>query len=82
MIPLLGIASALIGTARRVKASNSWSEPFTTWSGVIGFSGSGKTPGLDVIQRALSKIEHARKARCHKPSSSALMRVSRWWIRS
>jgi hypothetical protein len=63
MIPLLGIASALIGTARRVKASGSWSEPFTTWSGVIGFSGSGKTPGLDVIQRALSKIEHARKAR-------------------
>ena len=63
MIPLLGIASALIGTARRVKASSSWSEPFTTWSGVMGFSGSGKTPGLDVIQRALSKIEHARRAR-------------------
>jgi Protein of unknown function (DUF3987)/Primase C terminal 2 (PriCT-2) len=63
MIPLLGISSALIGTARRVKASSSWSEPFTTWAAVVGFSGSGKTPGLDVSQRALSKIEHARKAR-------------------
>jgi Protein of unknown function (DUF3987)/Primase C terminal 2 (PriCT-2) len=63
MLPLLGIASALIGTARRVKASSSWSEPFTMWVGVVGFSGSGKTPGLDVTQRALSKIEHNRKNR-------------------
>ena len=63
MIPLIGVASALVGTARRVKASSSWSEPFTTWTGVIGFSGSGKTPGLDVVQRALLKIEHSRKAR-------------------
>jgi len=59
--PLLGIASSLIGTARRVRASRSWSEPLTMWVGVIGFSGTGKTPGLDVTRRVLSLIERARK---------------------
>jgi hypothetical protein len=61
LVPLLGIASSLIGTARRIKASTSWSEPFTMWTCVMGFSGTGKTPGLDVTKRALSKIEHDRR---------------------
>jgi hypothetical protein len=60
-VPLLGIASSLIGTARRVRACRSWSEPLTMWVAVIGFSGTGKTPGLDVIRRVLSVIERARK---------------------
>src|SRR5262249_50095736 len=42
-VPLLGIASSLIGTARRVRACRSWSEPLTMWVAVIGFSGTGKT---------------------------------------
>jgi hypothetical protein len=63
MVPLLGIASSLIGTARRVRASKSWSEPFTLWTAVIGFSGSGKTPGLDVSRRALGKIDRDRRTR-------------------
>jgi hypothetical protein len=29
MVPLLAVASSLIGTARRIKPSRSWSEPFT-----------------------------------------------------
>ena len=60
-VPLLGIASSLIGTARRVRASRSWSEPLTMWVAVIGFSGTGKTPGLDVTRRVLSLIERGRK---------------------
>ena len=37
-VPLLGVASSRIGTARRVRASNSWSEPMTVWAagGAIG----------------------------------------------
>src|SRR5262249_33292122 len=61
MVPLIGIASSLIGTARRVRASRSWSQPLTLWTGVLGFSGSGKTPGLDVTKNALDKIERERK---------------------
>jgi hypothetical protein len=61
VVPLLGIASSLIGTARRVRASRSWSEPLSLWVAVIGFSGTGKTPGLDVTRRAISLIERGRK---------------------
>ena len=60
-VPLLGIASSLIGTARRVRACRSWSEPLTMWVAVVGFSGTGKTPGLDVTRRVLSLIERGRK---------------------
>jgi Protein of unknown function (DUF3987) len=61
MVPLLSLASSLIGAARRIRASSSWSEPFTNWTCVVGFSGTGKTPGLDVSRRALAAIERSRK---------------------
>jgi Protein of unknown function (DUF3987)/Bifunctional DNA primase/polymerase, N-terminal len=60
-VPFLGIASSLIGTARRVRACRSWSEPLTMWVAIVGFSGTGKTPGLDVTRRALALIERGRK---------------------
>ena len=60
-VPLLGITSSLIGTARRVRACRSWSEPLTMWVALLGFSGTGKTPGLDVTRRVLSLIERGRK---------------------
>jgi Protein of unknown function (DUF3987) len=56
-VPALGIASSLIGMARRVKASKSWLEPMTCWTGIIGASGTGKTPGIDTIKRVLAQIE-------------------------
>jgi Protein of unknown function (DUF3987) len=59
-VPLLGIASSLIGTARRVMASRSWTQPMTLWAGVVGFSGTNKTPGIDATKRALSQIERDR----------------------
>jgi hypothetical protein len=63
MVPLFAVASSLIGTARRVQASKSWSEPFTCWTAIVGVSGAGKTPGLDVSKRALAEIEHDRQTR-------------------
>jgi hypothetical protein len=60
-VPLLGITSSLIGTARRVRACRSWSEPLTMWVALMGFSGTGKTPGIDVTRRALALIERERK---------------------
>ena len=62
-VPLIGIASALIGTARRVQAARSWTQPCTLWAAVVGFSGSGKTPGLDTVKRALAMIERTQKAK-------------------
>ena len=62
-VPLLGIASSLIGTARRVMASQSWTQPMTTWTGIVGSSGTGKTPGIDATKRALSQIERDRRSK-------------------
>ena len=59
-VPLLGITSGLIGFAARVQASTSWLEPATIWCGIV-FSGSGKTPGLEVTKRALSAIEREKR---------------------
>jgi hypothetical protein len=63
IVPLLGIGSSLIGTARRVMASRSWTQPMTMWTAVVGFSGTGKTPGIDVTKRALARIERDRKSK-------------------
>ncbi len=56
-VPLLATVGSLIGTARRIRAARSWSEPLTLWTAIVGFSGSGKTPGIGVTKRALSLIE-------------------------
>ena len=62
-LPLIGISSGLIGVARRVQATRSWQQPMTCWVCLVGVSGSGKTPSLDVVKRALSVVERepARK---------------------
>jgi hypothetical protein len=62
-VPLLGIASSLIGTAVRVMASRSWSQPMTIWTATVGFSGTGKTPGIDATKRALAQIERDRRTK-------------------
>jgi hypothetical protein len=85
LVPLLGIASSLIGTARRIRASSSWSAPFSMWTCVIGFSGTGKTPGIDVTKRALTKIEKDRRARitelrrAHESKSEQARAVFKAW---
>jgi hypothetical protein len=63
VVPFLGIVSSLIGTARRVMASRSWTQPMTTWMGVVGFSGTSKTPGIDASKAALSQIVRDRRSK-------------------
>jgi hypothetical protein len=60
-LPLIGIACGLIGVARRVQATRSWQQPMTCWTCLVGLSGSGKTPSLDVVKRALSVVERSRQ---------------------
>ena len=62
-VPLLGVISSLVGTARRIEATRSWLTPVTTWTAVVGLSGTGKTPGLDVLKNALALIEGASEYR-------------------
>ncbi len=62
-VPLLTVASTLVGASRPIKATRSWSEVMALWTSVVGFSGAGKTPGLNVTLRALAVIERERKGR-------------------
>lgn len=85
VVPLLGIASSLIGIARRVRASKSWPEPFTMWTAIVGYSGTGKTPGLDVTQRALARVERNRKhligelRRAHESKIESAKAANKQW---
>jgi hypothetical protein len=62
-MPLLTLASTLVGASRPIRASRSWSEVMALWTCVVGFSGTGKTPGLNVTMRALDAIERSRKGK-------------------
>lgn len=61
VVPLITIASGIIGVARQVQASRSWKQPMSLWGGIVGLSGSGKTPGLSAITRALAVTDDARR---------------------
>jgi hypothetical protein len=76
-VPLLGVASSLIGTARRVSASRSWSEPMTLWACVVAASGDRKTPGLNVVVRALDAIEKKNSAAVRAKRLAHATRVQR-----
>jgi len=60
-VPLLGISSGLIGYSRRIRATTSWVQPGTCWTTLVGYSGTGKTPGHNVTRRAAKEVERLRK---------------------
>ena len=84
-IPLLGVVGSLIGTARRVRASRSWSEPMTLWSALVAASGDRKTPGLNVTRKALDFIESnqitaiAAARLVHETRAQAAKEASKKW---
>jgi len=84
-VPLLAVTAGVVGAARRIRASNSWSEPLTLWAAVIGLSGTGKTPGIDVSKRGLSSVERDRRGkiaelrRLHETASEAAMAAHKRW---
>jgi Protein of unknown function (DUF3987) len=76
-IPMLGVASSLIGKARRVQASTSWIEPPTLWVCIVGQSGDRKTPGLRVILRALDRIEEENSPQQREAEHAHLLRAEK-----
>src|SRR5262249_26158556 len=60
-VPMLGIIPSLIGIARRIETTSSWRQPMTCWTAVVGFSGTGKTPGLNVTKRCAKQVERNNK---------------------
>ena len=52
-LPALSALAGAIGNSRRIRLKDSWTEPAILWTGVIGESGSMKTPALN---KALSPL--------------------------
>ena len=50
-VPLLASASVVIGNARWAQAGPGWREPPHLWVGMVGDSGSSKSPGADCLLR-------------------------------
>jgi hypothetical protein len=87
-VPLLSIASGIIGTARRVQASRSFTQPISCWCALVGFSGTGKTPGIAVTTRTLVEIERfnrekvSEKQRQHETKAEAAKAAHKAWLES
>jgi hypothetical protein len=84
-VPLLATASGVIGAARYVKPSRSWAEPAALWAAMVGLSGTGKTPGINVSKRALVEVERKRqttidgKRRSHEAIREAAKLAREQW---
>jgi hypothetical protein len=60
-IPLLGVASGLIGISRRARASTAFLQPLTCWAALVAYSGEGKSPAIGVVRDALAMLELERE---------------------
>jgi hypothetical protein len=74
-VPLLGVASSLLGPSRRVRATRAWIEPLLLWTAIIGKPGDRKTPGLDVILRALDVIDMENRSAIDQQSLTRELRA-------
>ena len=57
-LPLLsGLASA-IGNSRRIRIKQNWTEPAILWTGIVGDSGTMKSPAIDMALRPLRRKQN------------------------
>jgi hypothetical protein len=58
-LPMLSALAAAVGNTRRIRLKKSWSEPAVLWTGIIGDSGSLKSPAIDLALDPLRKKQAA-----------------------
>jgi hypothetical protein len=56
-LPALSVAAALIGNARSIRLKRDWHEPAIVWTGVIGDSGTLKSPALATILSPVYRLQ-------------------------
>lgn len=59
VLPLLSALAAAIGNSRVLKLQEQWIEPAVIWTGIVGESGTLKSPALDVALRPFQQREEA-----------------------
>lgn len=77
-VPLLTTYGAAIGNTRRLRLKNGWDVPPIIWSGVVGKSGSGKTPAWSLAMSPTHQIEKQAKLRHGKEFAKWMERHEDW----
>ncbi|MHC5116351.1 MAG: DUF3987 domain-containing protein, partial [Planctomycetota bacterium] len=58
-LPMLSGLAASIGNTRRIGLKKGWTEPSVVWTGIVGDSGTLKSPAIDLALKPLRKIQDA-----------------------
>jgi hypothetical protein len=54
-LPLLATLAAAIGNSRRISPKRGWSEPSVLWTSIVGYSGTLKSPAIDLAAAFLKR---------------------------
>jgi len=80
-LPSLSALASAIGNTRRLQLKRgSWTEPSILWTAIVGESGTGKSPALELALRSVRKrqrrsmIEHTEQMKAHEAE------VARWEV--
>lgn len=63
LMPLLATVASLIGNTRRLHAKQKWLVPPVLWTGIVGDSGTRKSPGYRFVTEPLDELEDELAAR-------------------
>lgn len=55
LLPLIIALAAAVGTTRRIRLKRGWCEPLVVWGGIVGESGTLKSPAVDVSTGPLQR---------------------------
>jgi hypothetical protein len=55
-LPALSVVAALIGNSRVIRLKRNWHEPAVVWSGIVGDSGTLKSPTVSAALNPLYRL--------------------------
>ena len=62
-LPALSVLASAIGNSRRIRLSNTWTEPTVLWTAVVADSGTLKSPAFDLALKPLRDLQSAAMVR-------------------
>lgn len=87
-LPTLAALASAIGNTRRIRLKSNWCEPSILWAGIVGDSGTLKTPGFKLSmqfvreRQAVALKEHAEAMALHDRELAQYERAMAAWKRS
>jgi hypothetical protein len=58
-LPMLAALAAAVGNTRRIRLKQGWTEPSVLWTGIVGDSGTLKSPAIDLALKPLRRKQTA-----------------------